>query len=783
LMARGSATEVPDPLGTSIKARVIRRWTDANVCGGTSCESWIRVRAAEIDAQRRARAQLTLSTVRRGIEALTDVHGRKSLILVSQGFLDDSSADLRQVATIAREANAAIYFVDIGGPDALRGWRSVAEAEVANDPRAWTTMRYEERVLESAGAQFLVDETGGFSVRNAKDLGAAAEPIAAESRTFYLLGFHPPSGKPPGVWRKLRVAVDRKDVTTRARPGYRLYGATAGALTRSGGETLIPLRLACYVLEPLAKDGNRVVTVTEIDVSGLAARNADVARPPLQLRLETTPRDGGKPQVQDVSLQWTRGIAPENPPTGSEWRLARLESALPPGVYRIRAFVRDPTTGRTGQVEQRIVVPEQTVFRVSTPVLSDQVTASADAQPSLSPAPVAHEEFSPTAAHPLIATFEVFGAAKDPVTGHSKIETRVVLEDQTGHPLAAPPAALLVPSPEGHLQQAIALPQLPRGQYALVITVDDGVAGSSQEVRRRFRVEEPPASAPAEPPSTLGPATAATPELAAILDRAAEYVLAYGQELTNILAEEECRQTYAPNDPVRQIVQTIRAGVLFVTLPGPVPWVTFRDVWEVDGRKIRDRQDRLVRLFSDSPATARERARAILEESARFNLGPVRRTLNIPTLALLFLHHENQYRFAFQLKGERSFQGTKVMEVAFSERVRPALVVGDTVAGAPVKGSVWIDPQRGTVVKTDAEYDIDPQDQYHRSRAHIVTEYRRDPTLRILVPERMQETYESLVATEGGGLGVALVKATTRYSGYLRFSVTTKETVTPQEPQ
>jgi hypothetical protein len=215
-----------------------------------------------------------------------------------------------------------------------------------------------------------------------------------------------------------------------------------------------------------------------------------------------------------------------------------------------------------------------------------------------------------------------------------------------------------------------------------------------------------------------------------------------------------------------------------------VPWATFRDVWEVDGNKIRDRQDRLVRLFRDSPATAHEGVRAILEESARFNLGPVRRTLNIPTLALLFLHHENQSRFAFELKGDHSFHGTKVMEVAFSERARPTLVVGDTGAGAPVKGSVWIDPQRGTVVKAAAEYDVDPLDEYHRSRARIVTEYRRDATLGILVPDRMEEIYESLVATGGGGFGVALVQATTRYSGYLRFSVTTQETVNglPHKP-
>jgi hypothetical protein len=285
-----------------------------------------------------------------------------------------------------------------------------------------------------------------------------------------------------------------------------------------------------------------------------------------------------------------------------------------------------------------------------------------------------------------------------------------------------------------------------------------------------------------------------TSELAAILDRAGQYVLAYGGDFSNILADEECRQIYQPDDPVRRAVRNTRANLFFITLPGPLPWAMFKDVWEVDGNRVRDREERLGRLFRDSPATAREHARAILEESARYNLGSVRRTVNIPTLALLFLHPDNQRRFAFVLKRTQSIQGTSVVEVTFSEHGRPTLVAGDTGEGAPVKGRVWIDPEGGTVVKTDADYDVDPRDAYHRSHARIVTEYRRELSLGILVPDRMKETYQSLAATSPGfavlrnahekikdqrdGSGVLTVEATTRYSAYRRFEVTTDETFT-----
>jgi hypothetical protein len=430
-------------------------------------------------------------------------------------------------------------------------------------------------------------------------------------------------------------------------------------------------------------------------------------------------------------------------------------------------------------------------------VLSDRIVGSGDA--AASPSPVAHDAFSPTSSRPLLAGFDVFGAALDPATGEPRVVTGFVLENAEGRPLAAPPLARLAPSPEGRLQQLVALPPLPPGEYTLAITAEDQVAEARVAVRRRFAIQGASASGEGAAPAAPPPPAAVPPELAAILDRAATYVSAYGKTLTNVIAEEECQQVYEPDNPVRRAVRNTRAGVFFVTLPGPLPWASFRDVWQVDGTTIADRGDRLARLFHEQPATARERARAILEESARYNLGPVRRPLNIPTLALLFLERENQARFAFELGGRQKLQGAEVVELAFRERGKPTLVAGDTSEGAPARGRAWIDPEQGTVLKTDVEYDIDPQDPYHRSRARVITEYRPDPALGILVPGRMQESYASRAA-QGPGFGVLTdaharsrddiersgvltVRATTTYSGFLRYKVSTDEAVTGVLPK
>src|SRR6185295_13941168 len=59
-------------------------------------------------------------------------------------------------------------------------------------------------------------------------------------------------------------------------------------------------------------------------------------------------------------------------------------------------------------------------------------------------------------------------------------------------------------------------------------------------------------------------------------------------------------------------------------------WIPFRDVFEVDGAPVRDRQQRLAALFLKPSTDALERANAIADESARYNLGfrDMKRTIN-----------------------------------------------------------------------------------------------------------------------------------------------------------
>lgn len=189
-------------------------------------------------------------------------------------------------------------------------------------------------------------------------------------------------------------------------------------------------------------------------------------------------------------------------------------------------------------------------------------------------------------------------------------------------------------------------------------------------------------------------------------------------------------------------------------------WLAYRDVLEVDGRPVRDRGERLERLFRTPPANAFAQAEAIAMESARYNIGDLVRTVNVPTLALEFLESANQKRSSFRKRGEETVQGVRTWEVAFEERARPTLIQTIDSHDVVAKGVVWIDPDTGRVVRTQ----LDPQGQ-KGLKTRITVSYALEARLGLWVPVEMKEIYERESRQIGG---------TAKYSDFRRFETDVK---------
>ena len=269
------------------------------------------------------------------------------------------------------------------------------------------------------------------------------------------------------------------------------------------------------------------------------------------------------------------------------------------------------------------------------------------------------------------------------------------------------------------------------------------------------------------------------PSLEVVLARAGAYVADFRSQLSGIVSEERYEQRAQVRgsfgtSPQRAV---LRSDFLLVRLPGVNRHVEFRDVFEFNGRPTRDRDDRLARLFLNPSASSIAQARSIVMESARYNVGPIYRTVNTPTLALLFLAPTFQWRSTFarlDSAAEPSLELTEMMSPAerqlwvleFEETSRPTLVSGDGRKDLPARGRFWVDPVDGRVVTTE----LIVKDE--KVEAMVDVRYRFDAQAGQAVPIEMRELYR-------GPNGVSVDGAAT-YSNFRRFTVEVEEDLPPE---
>ena len=271
----------------------------------------------------------------------------------------------------------------------------------------------------------------------------------------------------------------------------------------------------------------------------------------------------------------------------------------------------------------------------------------------------------------------------------------------------------------------------------------------------------------------LLPAQEAEPTLAAVLAKAAAYVTDYQNRLAGIVAEEQYRQnvmvTQRRGSPTSRQYRLLRSDLLLVSNGREGSWLQFRDVFEVDRKPIRDRDERLYKLFVGASPDAAKQAEAIQAESSRYNIGPILRTINMPVLALVFFDRANQVRFEFE-KGKagnvKRFAGMadeqRIWMIEYRETMKGTLVRGAKDRDIPSHGRIWIDSTTGRILRTELiSEDTDV-------RALIDVSYRPEAGLDLLVPAEMRELYE-LRRTQ------SRIDGRAEYSRFRRFTVTTSE--------
>lgn len=264
------------------------------------------------------------------------------------------------------------------------------------------------------------------------------------------------------------------------------------------------------------------------------------------------------------------------------------------------------------------------------------------------------------------------------------------------------------------------------------------------------------------------------PTLASVLAASADYLTRFKQEVSAVVAEETYHQQVTTLGRLGRQVRDLRSDLLLVTLPDG-RYVQFRDVFEVDGAPVRDREERLSGLFlNGSPSSMAQRER-ILETSARYNIGDVVRTINVPMMALMFLEPEFQGRFRFSrsrdtkppalLTAGDGLPESEVWAIDYREVSRPTIVRRtDGRADQPAHGRFWIEPASGRVRMLELLIDD------HDVASSVNVLFREQARIGLWLPAVMKERYDVNRAAQN-----IVIEGTATYANFRKFGVRTEE--------
>ena len=262
----------------------------------------------------------------------------------------------------------------------------------------------------------------------------------------------------------------------------------------------------------------------------------------------------------------------------------------------------------------------------------------------------------------------------------------------------------------------------------------------------------------------------------AVIQRASEYVAKYEEELGNLIGTEDYLQNVAwksINGRVGMIArrEQRRLSSDFLIIQIGSQWQALRKTNRLDGSKIKEAQANFETVFDDSPAANTKRFNQMKADSTMYNIGGIRRDINLPTFALEVLRKSEISRFQFEKAGNAKIDGVPTWELRFRELVGWTLVHGHPGQQLFSHGTLWIEPESGRVLKT--EFMVENHFEQSPIQARMVVTYGPAKNLSVVVPIFMMEHYEDQYGS---------IDCRAEYSNFRKFEVDVKFDLAPPKP-
>jgi len=329
----------------------------------------------------------TLGAVNYVVRGLRELPGRKSILLISDGFRifsqDDPNRNFRTLQKLQRlideagRASVVIYTINATGLQTLmptaaddfsgRDFQQMQDAMASRRNAAFETQE---------GLDYLAYETGGMPIKNTNDLSGGIRRVLAEQKGYYLIGYRPDQSTfDPRTGRRrfhhLTVKVKRPGkFNVRMRHGF--YGVsdeekpkpkTLGqqlfdALASPFGATGVHLQLTSLFANH-ASAGSIMRSLLYIDPGDLTfTEEAGFHRTAIDV-MAITFGDNGVP-IDQVGKTYQIKLNEDDYKRIMRHGLV-YNLTVPvkkPGAYQLRVSLRDSASDRVGSASQFIEAPD-----------------------------------------------------------------------------------------------------------------------------------------------------------------------------------------------------------------------------------------------------------------------------------------------------------------------------------------------------------------------------------------------------------------------------------------
>ena len=329
----------------------------------------------------------TLGAINYIIRGMKELPGRKSIMLMSDGFQlftkgEDGFTDstrvldsLRRLIDLANRSSVVVYTMDARGLQTLG-----LSAEDNTD--SLTSEAIEGRLSDrrdklfntQEGLVYLAKQTGGFPILNNNDLSGGIRKIL-DDQSYYLVGYEPDTETfDPKTRRfnKIEVKVKRKDTDVRYRSGF--FGVTDDQIKKPANLTAEQQILTALsspfavsdinlslntIFKSDAKDLNSVSSFVYINAKDLKfSDEAENKKKAIFDILAVSYGTGGIP-LDQLSKTYTLTLDNENYQriTKDGFVYYFTFPIKKPGAYQMRVAIRDHNGEKVGSASQFIEVP------------------------------------------------------------------------------------------------------------------------------------------------------------------------------------------------------------------------------------------------------------------------------------------------------------------------------------------------------------------------------------------------------------------------------------------